>query len=158
MTGSEILSKMRERFGGRLKEVSEKSPKRIYVTIDRADIREMTQFLHFDMGCRFNIASAVDTDKAFEILYHFTKDDAGVVFSVRVFLTDKNKPEIDALTPMMRGAEWIEREIHELFGVTFTGHPNPERLLLPDDWPDGVYPLRRDFVPPKRDDREVKKS
>ena len=46
-------------------------------------------------------------------------------------------------TDFLPAAEWIEREIAEMFGVKFTGHPQPETLLLPDDWPDGVYPLRK---------------
>jgi len=44
----------------------------------------------------------------------------------------------------MKCAEWIEREIHEMFGVNFKGHPNLKHLLLKDDWPEGNYPLRRD--------------
>jgi len=40
---------------------------------------------------------------------------------------------------------WIEREMRELLGITFEGHPDPRRLLLPDNWPDGVYPLRQDY-------------
>ncbi|MCK4504279.1 MAG: NADH-quinone oxidoreductase subunit C, partial [Candidatus Aegiribacteria sp.] len=40
---------------------------------------------------------------------------------------------------------WIEREISELLGVTFTGHPDPRKLLLADNWPECVYPLRQDY-------------
>jgi len=46
-------------------------------------------------------------------------------------------------TAFTDGALWIEREMHELLGVNFPGHPNLKKLLLPDDWPDGVYPLRK---------------
>jgi Ni,Fe-hydrogenase III component G len=44
---------------------------------------------------------------------------------------------------MIKGAEFIEREMHDLLGIDFPGHPNLVRLILPEDWPDGVYPLRR---------------
>jgi formate hydrogenlyase subunit 5 len=47
----------------------------------------------------------------------------------------------------MPAAEWIEREIQDLLGIRFDGHPNPKRLILADDWPEGVYPLRKDFKP-----------
>ncbi|MCX6358013.1 MAG: NADH-quinone oxidoreductase subunit C, partial [Candidatus Aureabacteria bacterium] len=50
----------------------------------------------------------------------------------------------DSLAPVLKAAEWIEREIHEMLGVRFTGHPNLKRLLLADDMPEGRYPLRRD--------------
>ena len=66
---------------------------------------------------------------------------------------DKEDLRIDSLTPIMKGAEWIEREIHELFGVEFKGHPRLIKLLLPDDWPDNLYPLRRDY---KEEDYESK--
>jgi NADH-quinone oxidoreductase subunit C len=153
MDTQSLIKSLKDRFGERIKDVTEKR-KRIYLTMDAKDIREAATFLFKDLGMRFNIASAVDDFDAFEILYHFSKDEAGILATVRVFLKDKKNPRIDSLLPLMRGAEWIEREIHELFGIEFDGHPNMRPLLLPDDWPQGVYPLRRDFVPPKRDDRK----
>ena len=78
----------------------------------------------------------------FEILYHFSNDPAGEIYSVRVLLEDKLKPEIQSITPIFPGAEWIEREIWEMFGINFPGHLNLKRLLLADDWPQGEYPLR----------------
>jgi Ni,Fe-hydrogenase III component G len=45
------------------------------------------------------------------------------------------------------GAESFERELHEMFGIEITGLHTPDRLYLPDDWPDGVYPMRKDFDP-----------
>ena len=80
-----------------------------------------------------------------EILYHFTFEDINLVMSFRVRLADKTRLEIDSLFPLFKGADWIEREMHELLGINFIGHPNLKRLLLPDDWPEGVYPLRRDY-------------
>ncbi len=74
------------------------------------------------------------------------------VVSFRAHL-NKKALVIDSITPIMKGAEWIEREIHELFGVDFKNHPNLKPLLLPDDWPKGLYPLRRDY---KEEDYEAK--
>ena len=102
------------------------------------------EFIFNELGARFNTASCVDGPKEMEILYHFTFDEISLILSIRVFL-DKAKLEIDSITPIMKGAEWIEREMHELFGVNFKNHPNLKRLLLPDDWPEGLYPLRRDY-------------
>ena len=153
MDTREIIGSLTGRFGAGVRDITEKR-KRIYLTIDPKDIRQTVTFLFKDLGMRFNIASAVDEFDAFEIMYHFSKDTDGIVVSVSVFLKDKKNPRIDSILPLMRGAEWIEREIHELFGIEFTGHPNMKPLLLPDDWPQGVFPLRKDFVPPKRDDRK----
>jgi NADH:ubiquinone oxidoreductase subunit C len=79
-----------------------------------------------------------------EILYHFLIEDINLMISLRVKL-QKPKLEIDSLVPVFEGANWIEREMHEILGINFKGHPDLKRLLLPDDWPDGVYPLRRDY-------------
>ena len=79
-----------------------------------------------------------------EILYHFTVEDIDLVISLRVILS-KTNPEIASLTSVFTAAHWIEREIHELLGVNFVGHPQLTRLLLPEDWPQGVYPLRKDY-------------
>lgn len=57
----------------------------------------------------------------------------------------KSKIEIDSLAPVFEAANWIEREIHEMLGINFNGHPDLRRLLLSDDWPEGVHPLRCDY-------------
>lgn len=57
-------------------------------------------------------------------------------------------PWYPALTPTLPAAHWYEREIHDLFGIEPVGHPNPGPLVLHDDWPRGVYPLRKDFTGP----------
>ena len=56
----------------------------------------------------------------------------------------KPKLEVESLAGIIKGTEWIEREINELLGVTFKNHPNMIHLILPEDWPKGNYPLRRD--------------
>ena len=97
-----------------------------------------------DLGARFNIASGVDLRHHMEILYHFTIEEINLLISLRVKIS-KEKLEIDSLAPIFKGADWIEREMHELLGINFKGHPNLQRLLLSEDWPEGVYPLRRDY-------------
>ena len=68
-----------------------------------------------------------------------------IVFVKYVSLVPRSTDTMESITPWLPGAEFIEREIHDLLGVNFTGHPRMERLILSDDWPEGVYPLRRDF-------------
>jgi NADH-quinone oxidoreductase subunit C len=51
---------------------------------------------------------------------------------------------IPSLVPVWNGANWLEREVYDMFGIIFEGHPNLRRMLLPDDWDDG-YPLRKDY-------------
>lgn len=154
MTLDELLAKTENRFGSRILKVDKKSDARAYIGIYPKEIVEMTRFLFKEEGLRFNIASAVDDFNGIEILYHFSLDRSGFVLTVRVLLSDKQDPHIDTITTVTKSAWWIEREIHELFGVHFNGNEDLRPLLLPDDWPAGVYPMRKDFVPPKRESRK----
>lgn len=155
MTIDEILRKTQDRYGSRILKVYKKNAKRAYIDIYPKDIVEMASFLFKDLGLRFNIASAVDDFDALEILYHFASDSSACVVSLRALIKDKNDPHIDTITTVTNSAWWIEREIHELFGVHFNGNSDLRPLLLPDDWPKGVYPLRKNFVVPKRDSRKA---
>lgn len=144
MTREEALNSIRQRFKGDIVDVFDKSPKRVYIEIKPQAIVPVGRHIFRDLGARFNIASGVDTRTHIEILYHFTIEEINLLISLRVKL-DHDKPEIDSLAKTFEGANWIEREIHELLGVNFKGHSDLRRLLLPDQWPEGVYPLRRDY-------------
>lgn len=154
-TIDEILKKVQDKFGSKVLKSFRKSPKRAYIDIYPKDIVDFTRYIFKDLGLRFNIATAVDDFDAMEILYHFSHDPSGFVISVRAMLKDKNDPHIDTITTITKSAWWIEREMHELFGIEFNGNPDLRPLLLPDDWPTGVYPLRKSYVVPKRDSRKA---
>ena len=84
---------------------------------------------------------------AIELLYHFSHDASGTVVSLRLTLPDKTNPEIESISSLFLGAHWIEREVHELMGVNFIGNNDQAKhLLLPEDWPAGAYPLRKNFI------------
>lgn len=144
MNREEFLNSFKTKFKKSIKEVFDKSPTRVYIEIDPKDIKEVVKYLFVDLEARFNIASGMDTRFHFEILYHFTIERLNLLISVRVKL-NSDKPSIDSITSIIKGSNWIEREMHELLGIDFPGNPNLERLLLPDEWPQGVYPLRRDY-------------
>jgi len=78
-----------------------------------------------------------------EVLYHFCRNAA--VLNLRVSLPYSD-PVIETICDLTASATLYERELMELFGVQITGTPNTARLVLPDDWPDGVYPLRKSFT------------
>ncbi len=144
MEKKEILDKIKHRFNLVILHWDDKSDKRIYIDIDKKDLINLVKFLFTDLTARFVIASGVDTPKAIEILYHFSFDRYGLIISLRVILP-KPTPEIESITPIIKGAEWIEMEIRELLGVKFRNHPNSGRLLMSEDWPEGKFPLRRDY-------------
>lgn len=144
LTREEVLKGIKEKFKGNIIEIFDKSPNRIYIDINPRSVIEISRYVFKNLGARFNIASGVDTRFNIEILYHFTIEDINLLISFRVKL-DRKKPEIDSLTTLFQGANWIEREMHELLGINFKGHPDLRRLFLSEDWPEGVYPLRADY-------------
>jgi len=76
-----------------------------------------------------------------EILYHFCIKV--MIVTLRVTL-DRNQPTVPSLCTIFPYASPYERETGEMFGITFTSTPDTSRLFLPDDWTEGVYPLRKD--------------
>jgi len=151
----ELVENISDHFGSKVLKVDKKNERRAYIDIYPKDIVDFTRYIFKDLGLRFNIASAVDDFDSIEILYHFAHDPSGLVVTIRAVLKDKDDPRIDTITTVTRSAWWIEREIHELFGIGFDGNSDLRTLLLPDDWPKGVYPLRKNFVVPKRDSRKA---
>lgn len=137
-----IIEQVRENLSGRIVDWQVHSPRRIYILIKPSDLKEAADILFRQLKLRFATASAEDKPKAIEILYHFSFDKTGEIFSLRVALENKEHPEIDSISPAIKGAEWIEREMWEMLGINFLGHPNLKRLLLAEEWPEGDYPLR----------------
>jgi Ni,Fe-hydrogenase III component G len=88
------------------------------------------------------IVTGIDSDDCFEVLYHYSY--TGCVVTLKAFIRDRERPAIESITPFMPAAEWIEREIHDVLGIDFKNHPNLARLILADDWPEGVYPMRKE--------------
>ena len=144
MDRNEILTEIQKTFKNDIIDFFVKSPKRVYIEIKHDSLVRVSLHIFKDLEARFNIASGIDIRHAIEILYHFTLEDINLIISLRVKLPKEN-PVIDSLTPYFEGANWIERELHELLGVNFTGHPDLRRLLLSDDWPEGVFPLCQDY-------------
>lgn len=144
MTREQVISGIRSRFGEAILDFYDKSAKRVYIEIQPRALLPAAGHLFRELGARFHIASGVDARSHLEVLYHFSVEDLNLLISLRVKL-DKNDPRVDSLASTIKGAAWIEREMHELLGIEFTGHPDPRRLLLAEEWPAGVYPLRADY-------------
>ena len=144
MTREEVLMDFASRFNEDILDFEDKSNTRVYVNIEPEAIVRIGTYLFRNVGARFNTASATDLPPNIEILYHFIVEDINLVISLRVFL-NREKPEIESLGKEIEAFNWIEREMSELLGITFTGHPDPRRLLLADNWPACSYPLRQDY-------------
>jgi Ni,Fe-hydrogenase III component G len=142
---SEAIIKLFElRFRSEILDVIKKNEKRIIITINPDAIIDVADYLYKSAGFRFIIASALHSKKGFEIHYHFSKDSVGLILNIHVVL-DKESPQIESLSNMFNASNWIEREMHELFGINFLNHPNQEKLISEGNWAEGVYPCRKEF-------------
>ncbi len=119
----------------------------LHFVVDRKAIRSVADGLFNQLGARFLIS--VGTDRRplsgdFGIMHVFSLDRDNL-FVLAESPVPQDDLRIDSITPAVPGADWAEREFRDAVGVHPQGHPDPRRLLLPDDWPEGVHPLRRDF-------------
>jgi NADH-quinone oxidoreductase subunit C len=118
------------------------------VVVARRLLRSVAERCRDENGLQFNLlsdATCVDRfpmEPRYELNYHLVSIPLRQKVRVRVRLSSHD-PVVDSLVPVWLGANWLEREIFDLFGIQFTGHPDLRRILLPDDW-EG-YPLRKDF-------------
>jgi NADH-quinone oxidoreductase subunit C len=139
-----IIEKFKEKFKSEILKVEFKNQKRMIITVSPDSIIEVATFLYKTEGFRFIIASALHTKRGFEIHYHFSKDASGLILNIHVIL-DNDNPEIESLSNIFNASNWIEREMHELFGINFLNHPNQEKLISEGNWAEGVYPMRKEF-------------
>ena len=134
---TKFLNEMGEKIG---QTIDKKG--RLYFEVTQENLHEVVRYLFETMGCRLSTASGMEMYHALEILYHFSHDATGQYYCPRVVIKDKKNPKSLSITPILRGAEWIEREMTELLGITFEGHPRPEPLLTKEHPEDLNRPLR----------------
>lgn len=143
--GHALVKKLKAQFGDAIGEASEFIGQ-LSVTVDGQRIVEICDFLRSDADTSFNYLSDLtcvhypDRRSAqFEIVYNLFSIEA----NERVRLKVRTKESVDSVTGVWPAANWLEREVFDLFGIHFNNHPDLRRLLLPPDW-EG-YPLRKDF-------------
>lgn len=113
--------------------------RRVFVTIKRDRLRDAVRYLRDHEGLtHITTISGVDAGDGIEVLYHLTKKDLSLILRVKVPMEE---PAVDSIVDILNGAVLYEREVHDLLGVVFEGHPDMKRLILPDEWPEGVHPL-----------------
>jgi NADH-quinone oxidoreductase subunit C len=144
MNSELIVENLKEEFKTDVLAITIKNQKRISVRINPDSIVNIAKFLYLKKEFRFIIASALHTKQGFEIHYHFSKDSIGLILNIHVIL-DMDNPQIESLSNLFNASNWIEREMHELFGINFLNHPNQEKLISEGNWAEGVYPLRKEF-------------
>jgi NADH-quinone oxidoreductase subunit C len=164
MTPADIIAALEAKFGGRIKakKLDAIDP---FVVVEAADIVEVGSFLRDDPALRFEFLHCIsgvdylepDPKKApkagfephLEVVYHLQSFTHRHRFVVKVHLPrwkDNQAgrlPEVPTVTGVWQSADWHEREVYDLSGVWFVGHPDPRRMLLAEDWVG--HPLRKDY-------------
>jgi NADH-quinone oxidoreductase subunit C len=84
-----------------------------------------------------------DRERPLEVVYQLRSLERKANLRVKVELDPRGELAVDSVTPLWAGADWLEREVYDMFGVNFTGHPDRRRILMPDDWQG--YPQRKDY-------------
>ena len=144
MNGTEVFQVLVARFG-ESKVLGHEALLSEAVTIAPESLREVSEFLRDDDALGFDFLRAVtgvDRKDCIEVVYQLYSYSLRHGIAVKVKL-DREAPVVDSVHDIWPTANWHERETFDLFGVTFSGHPDLRRLLLPEDW-EG-YPLRKDY-------------
>lgn len=140
---NEISDKLKKYLKGNIVEMKNPRERRIFLRVKREAFRESLEYVINDLGFKhLSTITGVDTGTEIELLYHMVLNDA-VVLTLG-FSVPKEKPTTRTITDLVPSAVLYEREIHELLGVNFEGHPNLIPLVLPEGWPKDVYPLRKE--------------
>jgi len=116
------------------------------LAIAPAKISSICGFLKYDQKfVRLSTVTAVDRypqEPRFEVVYHLHSVERNKRVRLKCRLRGED-PIVESVTPVWRGADWYEREVFDMFGIRFLGHPDLRRILMPDDW-EG-HPLRKDY-------------
>jgi len=118
------------------------------IYLDRGSLREACALLRDEADCAFNFLSDITcvdwfpAEPRFEVVYHLLSIPKKERVRLKVRLYSDNAT-VESLTSVWPGANFFEREVFDLFGVRFTGHPHLRRILMPEDW-EG-HPLRKDY-------------
>lgn len=145
---SVTIKKLREKFGDSVEALPTPADGMDTVKVRREDIVEVCMFLRTEDDLDYDLMrdlTAVDYIREkprFEVVYHLYSIYYGHELRLKVRL-DEQDPAIDTVTEIWRGANWYEREVYDLYGIRFNGHPDLRRILL---YPEFVgHPLRKDY-------------
>ena len=149
----EIVDALKSQFGDKILEAKVERERRIHIKVADPDQLDVITFAQEKYNAWHLIAvSSVDKpDGVLAAVYHFDirpphGDQTAITMNLMVECPDRKNPKITSMTKVLIGAQYFEREAHDLMGIVFEGHPDLSRLILPEDFPEGVYPLRKDFL------------
>lgn len=138
-----IRARLVEKFDFMADKCAVKRERRLTAEVPREKLLEVAAFLKNELGFgSLCTITALDSGENYEMIYHFS--NGGVVLNLKA-TAPKTDPVFETVTGLYEGATMYELEAHNLLGLTVNGIPGDIKYPLPDDWPDGQYPLRKDW-------------
>jgi NADH-quinone oxidoreductase subunit C len=120
------------------------------VIIERSRVQEIVRWLHDDASQRYEYLSDLtgvefrDAEQPVEVVWHLRSIAFRRFLRLKVQLQRGQPLEVPSVWPVYKGADWLERECYDMFGIRFTGHPDLRRILMWEQYKEG-FPLRKDF-------------
>ena len=141
LSGKEIASQIEEKFPGSIEESGQES-----LVVKSDSLLPVLTFLKDTDSFKldyFNYVTAADYYSYFEVVYQLTSVEHNHTLIIKTRCYDRDNPAVPSVTGLWQGADFQEREVYDLMGIIFEGHPNLKRIFLWEGF-DG-YPLRKDF-------------
>jgi Ni,Fe-hydrogenase III large subunit/Ni,Fe-hydrogenase III component G len=155
MDFEQIIAAVNEKCPGGLLSHKQPNSRNLYLTLKRESMPAAADYIF--NGAKGRLILAVGTDKSpidgtYEVTYIFSLDCDDLMVALKEKVDPAN-PRVPSLTNIIPGADWHEREFRDLLGIVPDDHPDPRRLIVSDDWPDDLFPLRKEvpynFKPPR---------
>ncbi|MEX0692080.1 MAG: NADH-quinone oxidoreductase subunit C [Gemmatimonadales bacterium] len=140
---------LKAQFGGAIRRVTTSCGATI-VLVDAARVSDVLRWLKATPGEGYNYLADLtavehrDGERPLEVVYQLYAMERKVSLRVKVELPKDQALEVPSVVSIWRGADWMEREVYDMFGITFRGHPDLRRILMWETYAEG-YPLRKDF-------------
>ncbi|HSQ32171.1 MAG TPA: NADH-quinone oxidoreductase subunit C [Gemmatimonadaceae bacterium] len=140
---------LQQQFGGAIRRV-EVVWGETTVIVDRASVHDVIRWLHDEPTQRYDYLSDVtavefrDLEQPLQVVWHLRSLPYRRFLRVKVLLEKGTPLEVPSVCDVYRGADWLERECYDMFGIRFVGHPDLRRILMWEQYKEG-FPLRKDF-------------
>jgi NADH:ubiquinone oxidoreductase subunit C len=143
MASDEIMKSLEAKLTGVVYNMTAPRERRIFAETTPEKLVEVTRLLKEWSMINIGTITGLDAGDRFEVIYHFYNSQ-GLLYNLKVFIP-RNNPKIPSVSSVFPGVFLYERELMDLFGIIVEGTPPGLRYPLPDHWPEGQYPLRKDW-------------
>lgn len=147
--GARYVQNVRKKFPHAILDEERQTFEQLTITVDLGSLPNIVEYLYYDQGGWLPVLFGNDErtlNGHYALYYALSMEETEKCWIVVKALVDPARPEFPSVTPRVPAAVWGEREIRDMYGLTPVGIPDARRLVLPDDWPDELYPLRKDTM------------